>query len=98
MAGTIPNGPTDGLCTPNAAGPTTCTVFEGTGDTLTEEFVNLTNDPVLVDNITAGGITYISGDDTDVITSDPVSDINCIGATLLQGQSCLFRAITYLAK
>jgi PEP-CTERM motif len=90
MANTIPNGGTDGLCTPQAVGPTTCTVFEGTGDTLTEEFLNLTRDPILVDNITAGGISYLSGDITDVITSDPVSDINCIGATLNPGQSCLF--------
>jgi len=90
MAATVPNGGTDGLCTPQAAGPTTCIVFEGTGDTLEEQFVNLTPDPVLIDNLTPGGITYISGDNTDVITSDPVSDINCIGNTLLPGQSCFF--------
>ena len=90
MAETVPNGPTDGLCTPQPVGPTTCTVFEGTGDNLVEEFLNLTPDPVLVDRLTAGGITYISGDNTDVITSDPVSDINCVGIVLLPGQHCLF--------
>jgi hypothetical protein len=91
MAITFPNGPTDGICTPQAVGPTTCIVFEGMGDTLEEEFVNLTPDPILVDQLTAGGITYISGDPTDVITSDPVSDINCVGNVLApNGGFCFF--------
>ena len=74
---TVPFGGTDGLCTPQfgggSAGVTTCLVFEGQGDSLLELVINFTGVNILINSVTSGPITFIAGDHTDLITSDPIT-------------------------
>ena len=76
-AATLPFGGTDGQCTPQVGGPsngvTTCTVFEGQGDTLLELVLNWTNGPIRIDSVLPGPINGVGGDNTDWLTGDPIS-------------------------
>ena len=78
IAGTVPFGPTDGLCTPQADGAsqgvTTCLVDEGMQDTLLELVINFTGVFVKVNSVTSGPILPVAGDPGDFITADPIGN------------------------
>jgi hypothetical protein len=98
MSNTIPNGPSDGLCTPSApgGGPTICIVNEGQGDLLGELLI-LDNSKGAITEQIQGPVFPLfplmgMGDNTDWITNAIVSADTCNGLTVLPGQigSCTF--------
>jgi hypothetical protein len=81
----------DQYCSPVFAGPTVCHVNEGQGDSLVEMVINATNVPIFINSITAGPISYVAGDRTDIMTGTTIGADGCTGNTLAaSGGSCFF--------